>query len=177
MSLSRSHRLTCSTTRAPAGSGSVPEQQVPVPPDAAGGTVPAAEDQAAAVGGQVDQAGLRAGLPPTSTGSRWQFLVLNGSMEGAMIRTRAGGSQAGTYDGREKTNASAGSISGRRNDQAASVSSVTIPDPMWQRQATCTPASRSGATRPAVCGSWSSTTSRDRTIETASAALARLTSR
>ena len=64
------------------------------------------------------------------------FLALNGSIDGGMITTRSCGTQSGTYSCREKMNASAGSMYGRRNAHPRSVSSLVVSRPTWQRQTT-----------------------------------------
>ena len=104
--------------------------------------------------------------------SRGWFLGENGSIDGGMTQTFSAGIHDGTYSRRENTQASAAVRCGRRKPHAARVTSFSQPTPMWQRHTTRAPACASGAARPAVCGSCSSTTSPGRTRESSSTAFA-----
>ena len=93
-------------------------------------------------------------------------------MDGGMIQTFPAGIHDGTYARRENTNASAAARCGRRKSHPARVTSSSQSTPMWQRHTTRPPACASGAARPAVCGSCSSTTSPGRTRAASSTAFA-----
>ena len=81
-----------------------------------------------------------------------------------MTRSHARSTQPGANAAREKTCACATSTYGRMNSHARSVHSFDPSYPTWHRQTTRAPRSRSGATSPAGCGSWTITTSPLRTL-------------
>ena len=76
---------------------------------------------------------------PTRARDSGRFLAESGSMEGSMIHTSAPASRAGTKAACEKTKVRQWARCGWRKLHASSVNVFVRSDPMWQRQATCTP--------------------------------------
>jgi hypothetical protein len=92
-----------------------------------------------------------------------RFFASSGSMDGGMIRILLADVHSGAYCGRENTSASPFSMYWRRNSHPLTDCWFGVSRPICERQATRTPACLSGSTKPAVCGSCSSTRSPGRT--------------